>query len=57
MRKLTATQIKLIAIIAMTLDHIAFTLVTSGTALHYISHLNTKRYKVRLNVSANPNQP
>ena len=39
MRKLTATQIKVIAIIAMTLDHIAFTFVPSGTALHYILHL------------------
>ena len=39
MRKLTATQIKVIAIMAMTLDHIAFTFVPSGTALHYILHL------------------
>lgn len=39
MKKLTATQIKVIAIIAMTLDHIAFTFVPSGTALHYILHL------------------
>ena len=39
MTKLNATQIKVIAIIAMTLDHIAFTFVPSGTALHYILHL------------------
>ena len=39
MRKLTATQVKVIAIIAMTLDHIAFTFVPSGTALHYILHM------------------
>ena len=39
MKKLTATQIKVIAIIAMTLDHIAFTFVPFGTALHYVLHL------------------
>ncbi len=39
MKKLTATQIKVIAIIAMTLDHIAFTFVPDETALHYILHL------------------
>ncbi len=39
MKKMTATQIKVIAIIAMTLDHIAYTFLSSGTALHYILHL------------------
>ena len=39
MKKLTATQIKVIAIIAMTLDHIAYTFLPNGTALHYIMHL------------------
>ena len=39
MKKLTATQIKVIAIIAMTLDHIAYTFIAAGTALHYILHL------------------
>ena len=39
MKKLTATQIKVIAIIAMTLDHIAYTFLPAGTALHYIMHL------------------
>ena len=39
MKKLTATQIKVIAIIAMTLDHIAYTFLPAGTALHYILHL------------------
>ncbi len=39
MKKLTATQIKVIAIIAMTLDHIAYTFLPAETALHYIMHL------------------
>ncbi len=39
MKKLTATQIKVIAIIAMTLDHIAYTFLPAGTAPHYIMHL------------------
>ena len=39
MKKLTATQIKVIAIIAMTLDHIAYTFLPAGTAPHYILHL------------------
>ena len=36
---MTATQIKVIAIIAMTLDHIAYTFLPAGTVLHYILHL------------------
>lgn len=39
MKKLTATQIKVIAIIAMTLDHIAYTFLPADTATHYILHL------------------
>lgn len=39
MKKLTATQIKVIAIIAMTLDHIAYTFLPVGTAPHYLLHL------------------
>ena len=38
MKKLTATQIKVIAIIAMTLDHIAYTFLPVGTAPHYLLH-------------------
>lgn len=38
MKKLTATQIKVIAIIAMTLDHIAYTFVPAGTLMHYLLH-------------------
>ncbi len=36
MIKLNATQIKVIAIVAMTTDHIAFAFVPSGTALYFI---------------------
>ena len=39
MRKLTATQIKVIAIIAMTLDHIAYTFVPPESAASYIMRL------------------
>ena len=33
MKKLNATQIKVIAIIAMTIDHIAYAFVPAGTIL------------------------
>lgn len=36
MRKLTATQIKVIAIIAMTIDHIGYMLIPAGTTTYYI---------------------
>ena len=39
MKKLNATQIKIIAIISMTIDHIAYAFVSAGTLLHYIMHL------------------
>ena len=39
MKKLNATQIKVIAIIAMTIDHIAYAFVPAGTIMHYIMHL------------------
>ena len=39
MKKLNATQIKVIAIIAMTIDHIAYAFVPAGTMLHYPMHL------------------
>ena len=39
MKKLNATQIKVIAIIAMTIDHIAYAFVPAGTLMHYIMHL------------------
>lgn len=39
MKKLNATQIKVIAIIAMTIDHIAYAFVPAGTMMHYIMHL------------------
>ena len=43
MKKLTATQIKVIAIIAMTLDHIAYTFLPAGTALQSQSQILCKR--------------
>ena len=39
MKKLNATQIKVIAIIAMTIDHIAYAFVPAGTIMNYIMHL------------------